>query len=525
MPAAGPASPRSSARAGERRPALSDSSSTTTSRVGPSGEVPPGRRSVRRRAPARAADVSGSGDSRRPVPSGSWAWGSHFAQSQSAAAPRAARTMAGRSAGPWSVAAWHSSERARPRAARRSPTMPTTPPPASETGTGAPGRTEAAATTSSSSGETPAAVPGAATGGVHGTSPTPARSTRKSSWAGRRSHRLALGRVARRTTSAGSGDAARRRDRSCPAAEARPVRSSASSRANRARSRRSVRRPRRLASTTLTRPMTGVRAANISTWGERITRYRAPARISGATRPSGENGTVAGPSRGGLGRRSSPGPAAAAGRGGRLNGMVPAAVTWLQESVAWGRSSTRAGRTSTSRPPRRTGTPSGSGSGAVTWRSSRQVPLCEPRSATSTAPVGPRVTAAWRRDSVPSSSAASQPAPRPMTVVPGRSGKRRPASSPPVTTSSRPPASRPAGPGGAAPPATRTTAPSWRPASASARSASATRSPMTSDRSPPSPGARAAARSATVADGWLTRTPSSVRSGPSTKTICTAGER
>jgi len=132
----------------------------------------------------------------------------------------------------------------------------------------------------------------------------------------------------------------------------------------------------------------------------------------------------------------------------------------------------------------------------------------------------------WRFETVGWSSSTSQPDARPSTMVPGISGNRRPASSPLTTTNSDEPAAvtgvR------AAPTAAcsgrviatarprRTVAPSWRPASPSSKSGSAGRSPISRVRSSPAVGSRARTRSATVAEGLLTRTSSSRRASPAT---------
>ncbi len=347
MPATRPASPRSRLRVGARRPSVSDSSSTTTSSVGPTGRFSPPWRScpwrsrgpaARSRDSARRVDSSGSADSTRPTPVASRVWGSHLAQSQSAPASGRASTMTGRSAGPCSAAAWHSSERARASAAGRSPTMPTTPPADRSTGTGLPSSVAASASRSVSSAGVFPVRGGSATGGRHRTAPTPTRSRRKSRCAGRRSHSVVLGSVTRRTISAGSGLAASRRRRSPSARSTRAVCSSASSRAKRSRSPRSERRPRRLLSTALTIAMTGVRAENMRNCTCLNTAYISPANASGARMPRIGSADLPWPRLGAAGRATSVGADGSAGRGGRLKGMVPAAVVWRRGSKARGRS-------------------------------------------------------------------------------------------------------------------------------------------------------------------------------------------
>ena len=122
MPATGPASPRSRVRVGALRPSVSDSSSTTTSRVGPTGRAAAGGAAARpvaaaaalRRASTSRVDSSGSSDSRRPDPAGVAGVGQPLGPvPRPRAASGRARTITGRSAGPCRAAAWHSSERAR----------------------------------------------------------------------------------------------------------------------------------------------------------------------------------------------------------------------------------------------------------------------------------------------------------------------------------------------------------------------------------------------------------------------------
>ena len=109
MPATNPPSPRSRLRVGALRPSVSDSSSTTTSSVGPTACS---ERSARSRAPAglswastRRVDSSASWDSSRPIPLASRVCGSHLDQSHAVAPVALDRIIIGRSAGPCSAAA------------------------------------------------------------------------------------------------------------------------------------------------------------------------------------------------------------------------------------------------------------------------------------------------------------------------------------------------------------------------------------------------------------------------------------
>ena len=260
--------------------------------------------------------------------------------------------------------------------------------------------------------------------------------------------------------------------------------------------------------------------------GDRVTANMTPAKISGVRMAMSDRGTLPWPVFGGAGEAMSGGGGGGAGRGGRLNGIVPAALAWRTGSTAMGRSPSSTGRSSSSSAPSRTGTPSSSGTGLTTGSPPSHVPLCDPRSATVTSPAMPTASCAWRFETVGWSSSTSQPDARPSTMVPGISGNRRPASSPLTTTNSDEPAAvtgvR------AAPTAAcsgrviatarprRTVAPSWRPASPSSKSGSAGRSPISSVRSSPAVGSRARTRSATVAEGLLTRTSSSRRASPAT---------
>ena len=84
------------------------------------------------------------------------------------------------------------------------------------------------------------------------------------------------------------------------------------------------RRPLRLASTAPAMPMTGVSPANSRNWALPMTRYITPAKISGVITPMSDSGTLPWPVFGDSGREMSGGGTGRAGRGGRLNGMVPA---------------------------------------------------------------------------------------------------------------------------------------------------------------------------------------------------------
>ena len=108
-PATRAPSPRSRLRVGALRPSVSDSSSTTTTTVGPTARS---ERSARSRPPAghrcastRRVDSSGSCDSMRPTPPASRVCGNHLAQSQAGAASALDRIITGRSAGPCRTAA------------------------------------------------------------------------------------------------------------------------------------------------------------------------------------------------------------------------------------------------------------------------------------------------------------------------------------------------------------------------------------------------------------------------------------
>jgi hypothetical protein len=287
----------------------------------------------------------------------------------------------------------------------------------------------------------------------------------------------------------------------------------------------------RLPSIAVAMPIIGVSPANsrvVTCW---VTAYMPPARTIGVRIVMSPSGTLPWLDLAGVGARTGAAPGGGAGRGGRLNGMVPAAVACRSGSTATGRSSSRAGRTSRSSAPSRSGTPSASGTGAVTGSPATQVPLWDRRSSIVTSPAALTVRVAWRRDRVASRSSSSQPGARPTVWVPGTNGNRRPASRPFTTTSTRPPAAWPgrsngrssgrsAHRGGLPPGTSSTVAPSCRPDSVSSKSASTGRPPMASPAS--DVGARARARSSTVADGLLIRTSSSRRSWPSWKTICTS---
>ena len=332
-PATSPASPRSRLRVGARRPSVSDSSSTTTNSVGPTSRPPDGERSNRSRGPAalrRASTMAGrqvgvgatAADRRR------WRRGCGAATWPS---PRRARPRRRRGPSPAGRPARGGrppgtrSERATASAAARSPTMPTTPPPDRSSGTAPPASVDASSSIVARASGVSAAfsADGSVTGARQGTSPTPARRCRKSASPGRRSHSATLGSSTRRTTSAGSGWASARRRRSSSAAAPSRSDSSDSSRANRSRSLRSDRRPLRLASMAPAMPMTGVSPANSRNWALPMTRYITPAKISGVITPMSDSGTLPWPVFGDSGRGMSGGGTGRAGRGGRLNGMVP----------------------------------------------------------------------------------------------------------------------------------------------------------------------------------------------------------
>ena len=212
MPATSPASPRSRLRVGARRPSVSDSSSTTTRTVGPTGGRPPaggrpltgprgpepalgqpGRQlGVGRQHAARSAGVAGVGQPFGPIPS---------------AAARACEDhdrQVGRAVQRRRLAQQRAGERQR-RA--RSPTMPTTPPADRSTGTGRPPAFAAV--------EAPrparrawrrcgvARSPGAPAHGAHA-----GPQQQEVAVARPRSHSVVLGSMTRRSTSAGSGLAA-----------------------------------------------------------------------------------------------------------------------------------------------------------------------------------------------------------------------------------------------------------------------------------------------------------------------------
>jgi hypothetical protein len=117
--------------------------STTTSRCGPAaGADPAPPRRLRRRASSsgasRSASSSGPDATIRagsgPSPALGWrAWGSHLAHSHSPAASAGWQSATRRSSGAWKLVAWHSSARARARAAPSSPVTLSTPTSASGT--------------------------------------------------------------------------------------------------------------------------------------------------------------------------------------------------------------------------------------------------------------------------------------------------------------------------------------------------------------------------------------------------------
>ena len=141
------ARPRPSrARAGESRPSVSTSESSSRSTWGVGRDSTPSRSRPRResltvRCPPSQRPASGP---RRRV------WGSQEAHSHSWARPGSWKTPTVRSAGPQWVAAWTRRLRARATAPARSPTIPTTPASVRSTWAGAPG-TEARASSADTS--------------------------------------------------------------------------------------------------------------------------------------------------------------------------------------------------------------------------------------------------------------------------------------------------------------------------------------------------------------------------------------
>jgi hypothetical protein len=365
-------------------------------------------------------------------------------------------------AGPWSTAAWHTSDRATASAAARSPTTPTTPPDPSSSTTGAPwsglARSTAAATAPSSERRSP-------TGGSHATSPRPTRSSRKSSAPpGTRSHNRSLGPAARAVISARSGERSCRRQRSRSTTPASATSNAARSTIARRAAARAARDDCRRRSTTAIAATTGLRAANSANRRSPVMATMAPAVSSGARLASPKDGPLGIAGGGGSGGVIGAGGAGSAARGTRLYGTTS---SWADRSRVRDRGA-------------------GGRSPATPWTG--RPPTC---------PTEPVPSAATVTTS-PSSKRCS-PAPR---------GTRRPASSPPVRRSS---AATVAPASGHRPshPLSRDTSTAWpRSASPSLVSSGTGRPSIATDRtavrSSPSSVAIAAARSATVADGATT---------------------
>ena len=180
--------------------------------------------------------------------------------------------------------------------------------------------------------------------------------------------------------------------------------------------------------------MSGPRAANTAMNGLHTTASTSPA-AAGRTMPAHDSGSGSGRAGGSAGTRSGAGEVGGRRRGGRLNGIRPAAAPSPARTAA-GRSFTGVLHCRQV-APRRMAARIGTRVGAVTARPATTVPLREPRSPiTSLLPALLTVTRAWRREIVGSSSTRSQSSERPMTQVSLEGGTRRvPDRRPPVTTS------------------------------------------------------------------------------------------
>ena len=169
-------------------------------------------------------------------------------------------------------------------------------------------------------------APERSTGGSHGTAPTPAWRLRKSCAPKRRCHNWVVGIAATRSVVAGSGHSTRRRAASSDAALARSRRNVSRASAKRLSSdlRSCLRRD--FCSYHEPTAITGLKAANMAYMGFFITTTMATAMTRGATTAMMLNLAPSAISLGsgqtiGSGRGGWP------GRGGRLNGTVPARVT------------------------------------------------------------------------------------------------------------------------------------------------------------------------------------------------------
>ena len=156
---------------------------------------------------------------------------------------------------------------------------------------------------------------------------------------------------------------------------------------------------------------------------------------AGRTIPAHDRASGSGRAGGSAGARSGAGDVGGRRRGGRLNGIRPAAAPNPARTAA-GRSFTGVLHCRHV-APRRMVARIGTRVGAATGRPATTVPLREPRSPiTILLPALLTVTRAWRRETVGSSSTRSQSSERPMTQVLLEGGGRRvPDRRPPVTTS------------------------------------------------------------------------------------------
>ena len=168
--------------------------------------------------------------------------------------------------------------------------------------------------------------------------------------------------------------------------------------------------------------------------GLHTTASASPA-TAGRTMPAHDRGSDSGRAGGSAGARNGTGDVGGRRRGGRLNGIRPAAAPNPARTAA-GRSFSGVLHCKQVAPMRMAAR-IGTRVGAVTARPATTVPLREPRSPiTSLLPALLTVTRAWRREIVGSSSTRSQSSERPMTQVSLEGGTRRvPDRRPPVTTS------------------------------------------------------------------------------------------
>ncbi len=169
-----------------------------------------------------------------------------------------------------------------------------------------------------------------------------------------------------------------------------------------------------------------------------------------------------------------------AGRGGRLNGVVPEGPTWRRRSRLRGRSASLTVRIARAKGPTSMTLPGFAmvPCSPVTGVPSTEVPFFEPRSLTVVLPSGPSSTTQWRCETDGSASVTSALGSRPIAVSPGWSANAVPQPAPATITSSMPVEGVRRRSGGGGPDA-ETTAPSCSPASASAVDAGTTRSPIT----------------------------------------------